>query len=108
MKVLLDENLPHEFRTHLPGHDVFTVRFMGWGGIKNGQLLATAAGASFDVLITIDKGIPFEQNLQHLPIAVLLVRAKSNKLNDLLAIVPDVLVALNHLRPNAVTYVPQP
>lgn len=48
MKLLLDENLPHELRHHLPGHNVFTTAYMAWGGLKNGALLALAARQGFD------------------------------------------------------------
>jgi len=57
MKVLLDENLPHELRHLITGHDVFTVTYMGWSGLRNGALLARATEAGFDALITLDSGI---------------------------------------------------
>jgi len=60
MKLLLDENLPHKLRQFLPGHDVFTVSFMGWGGLKNGRLLANALAAGFEVILTVDSGIEYE------------------------------------------------
>ena len=63
MKVLLDENIPHDLRTLLAHHDTFTVAYMGWGGLKNGRLLDTAEGAGFDVLITGDKTLEYEQNI---------------------------------------------
>ena len=69
MKVLLDENLPHDFRHFLPGHEVFTVAFRGWAGQQNGTLLATAAANGFDVLVTLDLGVQYEQNLSSLPVA---------------------------------------
>jgi len=57
MKVLLDENLPHDLRHFLPGHEVFTVAFLGWAGVENGALLAKAAGEGFGVVVTKDAGI---------------------------------------------------
>ena len=78
MKLRLDENLPHEMRHHLPGHDAFTVAYMQWGGISNGELLQRVAGEGFDALITIDSGIQYEQNLASLPCAVVILRAQSN------------------------------
>jgi len=62
MKVLLDENLPHQVRLEIGGHDVFTTAFMGWAGIENGELLKVAAASGFDVLITTDRGMEYEQN----------------------------------------------
>jgi hypothetical protein len=57
----LDEDLPHKLRPHLPG-EVFTVAFMGWGGLKNGELLKAAEEAGFDVIVTGDQGMPYEPN----------------------------------------------
>lgn len=50
MKLLLDENLPHQMRLELPGHEVFTAAYMNWGGIENGELLRQAAAEGFDAL----------------------------------------------------------
>lgn len=55
MEVLLDENLPHRLRTHLGSHDVFTVRYQGWSGLKNGQLLGSAEAGGFEVFLTGDQ-----------------------------------------------------
>ena len=63
MKVLLDENLDHRLRKHLRSHDVFTSSFQGWNGLKNGKLLEAAEGDGFDVLITGDQTLYYEQNL---------------------------------------------
>ena len=106
MKILLDENLPHGLRKHLPGHDVFTVQYMRWGGVKNGRLLAQAAAAGFDALVTTDKSIPSQQNLSRLPLAIVVIEAKSNDFDELLKFLPALITALNHLKPNSVTHVP--
>ncbi|HEX4052717.1 MAG TPA: DUF5615 family PIN-like protein [Tepidisphaeraceae bacterium] len=60
MKLLLDENLPHQLRSEIVGRDIFTVAYMGWSGIENGELLAKTAQAGFDALITNDRGLEFE------------------------------------------------
>jgi hypothetical protein len=70
MKLLRDEHVPHSLRPEIVGHDVFTVAFMGWSGIENGELLSRAAAAAFDALITNDHGMEYEQNLANLPLAV--------------------------------------
>jgi hypothetical protein len=72
-RVLCDENLPHKLRTLLPEHDIFTVAFMGWVGVKNGELLVAAERDGFDVLITSDQGFPHQQNMTDRRLAVLLV-----------------------------------
>ena len=59
MKILLDEQLPHRLRKHLPPHDVFTVDYMGWSGLKNGELLSIAEAEGFEVFVTGDKNLPF-------------------------------------------------
>ncbi len=99
MKLLLDENLPHKLRQHLPGHDVFTSAYMNWGGIKNGELLARAAAEGFDALLTIDAGIEFEQNLATLPCSVVIISAESNAFEHIEPHIPKLLDVLKTLRP---------
>ena len=74
-RVLLDENLPHKLRTLLTECDVFTVAYMQWIGIRNGDLLAAAEDERFDVLVTSDQGFPHQQNIGGRNLAVLLVPA---------------------------------
>jgi len=107
MKVLLDENLPHALRHEVPGHDVFTVRYMKWDGMKNGLLLSTAAAWGFDVMITMDSGVNYQQNLATLPIAVVILGATSNDIDDLRPLIPELLATLAALPRNAVTRVPK-
>jgi len=99
MKLLLDENLPHDLRHFLPGHEVVTVAYLGWKGIENGELLARAADERFDAVLTQDSGIPHEHRPDTLPVAVLLIVAKSNKLEALRPLVPAILLALDGLMP---------
>lgn len=106
MKLLLDENLPHQLRHELPGHDCYTVAFMGWGGIENGELLRRAASASFDALLTKDANVQYEQNLVHLPLAVIILHAPSNDIDDIRPLMPALLQSLVSLPPNTMTHVP--
>ncbi len=103
MRLLLDENLPHKLRQHLPGHEVFTTAYMGWGGIRNGELLARAAAAGFDVLITIDAGIEYEQNLVDLPCSVVIIRAESNAFEHIEPHLGTLLSRLGTIRPRSIT-----
>jgi len=105
MKLLLDECVVQEFRLRLPGHDVFTVGYLGWSGTRNGQLLTLAAADGFDALITTDQSIPHEQNPATLPLAIVVIRAASNDLDDLEPLVPSLLQALRSLTPKTTTYV---
>jgi predicted nuclease of predicted toxin-antitoxin system len=99
MKILLDENLPHDLRHFLSGHEVFTVAYMGWSGVENGELLKLAGDNSFDVMLTMDSGVEYERPLATLPVAVIVMNAKTNKLDDLRPLLPAVLSALTNLQP---------
>ena len=108
MKLLLDECLPIDFRHYLAGHNAITVVFQGWAGIKNGRLLALAAGSGFEALVTTDGSIEFQQNLASLPVAIVVLEASSNDLSDLLPLVPPLLEALKNFKPRAITHVRMP
>lgn len=75
MRVLLDENLDHSLRKHLIGHDVVTVSFMGWAGLRNGELLLAAEENGIEVLVTGDQTLNQEQNLAERPLAVVALSA---------------------------------
>ena len=93
MKLLLDECIDRRLATDLGGHDVRTVPQMGWAGIKNGALLTLAEG-EFDVFITVDRNLSFQQNLPKFNIAVLVLHATSNRLADLKPLAPKILATL--------------
>ena len=78
MRVLLDESLPRRLARLLPEHDVRTVAAMGWTGIQNGELLRLAVG-SFDAFLTADQNLEHQQNLDTLPIAVVVLTAPTNR-----------------------------
>ena len=75
-----------------------TVQRRGWTSTKNGKLLALAAG-EFDVLLTADKGMEYQQNLVSLPVSILIVLGRSNRIQDLACAVPAILSALAELQP---------
>ena len=77
MKLLLDENLPHQLRLELPGHEIYTTAYMKWTGIETGQLLQLAAEAGFDAIITNDRGLEHEQNRQGIPLAIVVLLANA-------------------------------
>ena len=72
-RILLDENLPHKLRLLLNGHDVRTVSYQGWAGLSNGELLRAVEAAQFDVFITADQGIRFQQNRRKSSVAIIVV-----------------------------------
>lgn len=102
MKLLLDESIPAKLKRHLPGHAVRTVVEMGWSGVKNGKLLALA-GAEFDAFLTVDKSMPFQQNLSALPLSLIVLDSISNELHVLLQLLPSLESQLAALKPK--TYV---
>ena len=104
MRILLEENLPRKLAGHLIGHTCRTVVECGWSGKKNGELLGLA-DPQFDVLLTLDKNLPYQQNLATKQIAVLIVRARSNRMQDLLPVIPECLAALESIQPRQVVRV---
>lgn len=102
MRILLDECINHRLRNHLTGYQCESARYAGFGGLKNGELLAKAEAAGFDVLLTVDRGFQYEQNLRGRKIAVVIFCTKSIGLKDLLPHVPACLAELEHIRPGQV------
>jgi hypothetical protein len=105
MGVLLDECVPGRLGRELAGHDVRTVPQEGWSGKENGELLSLMAAAGFEVLVTVDQGIRHQQNLRAAGVAVVVMVGASNRLADLVPLVPDVLAALSTVRPGDVVEV---
>ncbi len=98
MKILLDECIPRKLKYSLRDHECNTVPEAGLAGKKNGILLGLAESAGFEIFVTMDKGLEYEQNLAGRSIVILILRAKSNRLADLLPLVPDLLRAMNMAR----------
>lgn len=99
MRVLLDEDVPHKLKYRLaPEHEAITVPEHGWAGMLNGDLLRSAE-KDFDAFITMDRGIEYQQNLDDINLRVVLIRAQSNKYEDLLPLVPSIHDALERARP---------
>lgn len=96
-KLLLDECVPRKFKNHLPGHECVTVPEIGLAGKKNGELLSLAEKAGFEVFISLDQGIEYQQNLLGRSLAVVLIRAKSSRLEDLLPHAAEVLAVVESL-----------
>ncbi len=104
MRVLLDERLPYDLIPLLHAHDVQPVARLGWAGSKNGMLLRRAADVAFDALRTIDKRLS-EQQLIPANIAVVTIRARSNRMPDLAPLVPEILQTLASAMPGQLTRV---
>jgi hypothetical protein len=97
MRLLLD--VPRKFRNGLTGHYCRTVPDQGLAGKKNGELLSLAEKAGFQVFLTLDRGLEYEQNLQGRTIAIILIRAKSSRLADLLPHSTEILRVLGFIQP---------
>jgi hypothetical protein len=104
VRVLLDECVDRRLAKDIVGHDTKTVPQAGWAGIGNGALLGRAEG-QFDVLVTVDRRLPSQQNLSRFAIAVIVLRARSNRLADLRPLVPRLLAALAPAKRGEVTWV---
>jgi predicted nuclease of predicted toxin-antitoxin system len=104
MRILLDESLPIELRDELPQYSVCSVQEMGWSALKNGELLQRAA-AQFDVFLTADQNLQYQQNLLKLPVAVVVLVAKTNRIQSLKPLVPELLAVLAGLAPRTLTRV---
>lgn len=102
MKILLDECLPLDFRHSLLGHDAHTAQWAGLKGKENGELLREAELAGYDVLLTVDQGIPHQQNPTGRKLSIILIQGRTNQIEDLLPLVDAILNALKTIRPGQV------
>ena len=104
MKVLLDEDMPRQPKPDPIGHDVSTVREMAWNGIKNGELLNLAVLTGLEVFVTVDRSIPYQQNVPAYALAIVVLALPNNRLATIRSMAPDILTALSgDLRPGTVT-----
>lgn len=106
MKVLLDECLPLDFRHSFPNHDVHTAQWAGLKGMQNGELLQAAEIAGYDVLLTVDQGIPRQQCSVGRKLSIVLVRSRTNQIEDLFPLVDAILQALETIQPGETAAVP--
>jgi predicted nuclease of predicted toxin-antitoxin system len=105
VRILLDEQLPRQLARQLRGHQVRTVRQQGWDGLGNGELLRRAAAGGFEIFLTADQNLQFQQNLAGSPLGAIVLTARSNKLEDLAPLVPSLLQAIPETRPGEVRLV---
>ena len=97
MKLLLDECVTRRLKRDLSGHEVHTVEDAGFKGLENGDLLKAASGA-YEVLITVDRNLPYQQNIAGLNIAILILAAKRNSYVSLKPLIPRALSALQTIK----------
>ena len=106
MRILLDENIDRRLKGDLAEeHEILTVAQAGWAGKKNGELLRLAE-QRFDIMLSTDKGIPFQQNVSRFDLAVVLLRARSNAYEDLAPLMDEVNRKLEYAKPGTVLRIP--
>ncbi len=105
MRVLIDACLPVELKNLLEGTEVKTARDMGWQRLDNGQLLSKADGR-FEVLVTMDKAMPSQQILARYSIALVIIKAQSNRIDDLNSLLPAIQAGINRGVRGTATLVP--
>jgi predicted nuclease of predicted toxin-antitoxin system len=105
MRVLLDECVDERLRKYFRKHECITARYAGFAGLENGELLAAAEMARFDVLVTVDRGFEYQQNLLGRRIAVVMFVGKSVLLEDLVPLVPACLAKLESIRPGGMVQI---
>jgi predicted nuclease of predicted toxin-antitoxin system len=104
MRILLDESVPKKLGFELADHYVNTVQQVGWAGLKNGELLRKAKDR-FDVLVTADQNIQYQQDLATLPIPVVILVAVNNRIETLRPLIPSLLASLSSIAPGQLVHV---
>ncbi len=105
MHILLDENVPRKLKYRLtPNHEVSTVQEKGWSGVQNGDLLSRAE-LEFDVFLTLDRNLEYQQDLKGKRLSVLVIKTRSSAFRYLKSLVPDILAALEEADPGSVMHV---
>jgi predicted nuclease of predicted toxin-antitoxin system len=96
MKILLDECVNKRLKFHLSGFEVYTVNEMKWCGVKNGKLMSLCADNQFDIVLTIDKNIIHQQNLEKYPVTIVVFDVSSSKMEELVLFIPSFLSQVHH------------
>jgi predicted nuclease of predicted toxin-antitoxin system len=107
VRVLLDENLPRGLKRYLSVYEVATVTETGWSGLADTELLRRA-GDSFDVIVTADQNLEFQQNLAALKVGIVVVVVPNTRLQTIRTVVPAILTALESSGPGTVIRVTEP
>jgi predicted nuclease of predicted toxin-antitoxin system len=104
VNILIDECIDRRLAKQLSGHIVKTVPQIGWAGIKDRELLGLAE-IEFDVFITVDRNLPFQQNLVTLDLAILILQVPSNRLADIQVLIPKILAIVDTVPKGTATVV---
>ncbi len=104
MKILLDECLPRRLLRDLSDHQATTVPQQGWSGLKDKELLQKAT-REFDVFITLDSNLAFQQNLSALPLCIIVIRAINSRYETIQPLVSDIQLAIENAKPSLLTLI---
>ena len=96
MKVLLDECVNKRLKSHLSDCEVYTVNEMKWCGVKNGKLISLCVANQFDIILTIDKNMIYQQNIEKYPITIVVFNASTSKMGELILFIPSFLKQIHH------------
>lgn len=105
MKILLDESVPKALGFELTGHFVRSVQTMGWSGVSNGRLLRLMAEGGFEVLVTCDQNIEYQQSI-NLPVALVVLVAPNNRVSTILGLLPELLAVLQSITAGEIRRLP--
>jgi rRNA-processing protein FCF1 len=108
VRILVDESLPQELAEELDLERIHTVSELGWSGLANGALLRRAVTAGFDVLLTADQNLPFQQNIAGYGIGIIVLKARSNRIQDLRPLIPGIRQGLGILVPGQILRLTSP
>ena len=100
MKVLLDECVTKRLKSHLEDLEVYSVVEMGWSGVKNGKLMSLCVDHHFDIILTIDKNMMFQQNIKKYPITIVVINSLTSKLEELILFIPSFLKQIQEFEKN--------
>ena len=97
MKILLDECLTKRLKPNLQEFEVFTVSEMNWNGIKNGKLISLCIENDFDLVLTIDKNLMFQQNLDKYNLTIVVLSSLTSKIEELVLFIPSFKLKIKNL-----------
>lgn len=100
MKILLDECVTKRLKPYLQGFEVFTVSEVKWNGIKNGKLMSLCSDNNFDLLLTIDKNLLFQQNLDKYKLSIVVLNSLTSKIDELILFMPSFKSQINKMEKN--------
>ena len=104
MKILLDECVTKKLKIYLKDFEVYTVNELGWNGAKNGKLMTLCVENAFDILLTIDKNMAYQQNMDKYKVSIAVLNAATSKIEELSLFIPAFILQAPALEPHKVYF----